>query len=372
MKISLIGCDKVSKKIVKKKSKTNKKNSFSKPKSKKKVKKITLKNKIIRIYKRLKKEATRIYKNIKKRINKYKKHILSKKLYNKEESARKEEELKGKEKLLNNEIILEPKTEINLKLVFSVMLVIFIMAIVVLLLNRKEDTNITFSNINMREYKELYKNEELQYIYITKNNCTYCELINPYVFDLEKDYDIEFKTLNISGLNANEISDLKKSNTAFEDDWEAPILITIKNGKEISSVKGYKEYQVLKKFVEYSINPTDNNSFIKIDVSRFIGVLNSSELSLVYIGRPNSKSCKMYLPILESVTTEENIKVYYLNTDTIDTEKEWSMLSNSNDIFKKNWFVPATLIVKDNKVISYKMETMDKDDLLKFLDKNGL
>jgi len=362
----------MSKKIVKKTKKSKKKVSNIKPKSKKKIKKITLKSKIIKVYKKLKKEVIKIFKTIKKRINKYKKHILSKKLYNKEELARKEEELKGKEQLLNKQIELEPKKEINLKLVFSVMLVIFILAVVVLLLNHKEDTNITFSNINIKEYNNLYKEEELQYIYITKNNCTYCELINPYVVDLEKDYDIEFKTLNISGLSAKELSDLKKNNTAFEDDWEAPMLITIKDGKEISNVKGYKEYQVLKKFVEYSINPTDNNSFIKIDVSRFIGVLNSSELSLVYIGRPNSKSCKMYLPILENVTTEENIKVYYLNTDTVDTEKEWKMLSDSNDIFKKDWFVPATLIVKDNKVIAYKMETMDKDDLLSFLDKNGL
>ena len=252
------------------------------------------------------------------------------------------------------------------------MLIIFILAIAALLLNPKEDSNITFSNINIKEYKDLYKEEELQYIYITKNNCTYCELVDPNVVNLEKDYDIEFKTLNISGLSAKELSDLKSSNTAFEDDWEAPMLITIKDGKEISNVKGYKEYQVLKKFVEYSMNPTDNNSFIKIDVNRFVGVLNSSELSLVYIGRPNSKSCKMYLPILENVTVEKNIKVYYLNTDTIDTEKEWNILSNSNDIFKKNWFVPATLIVKDNKIIAYKMETMDKEDLLKFLDKNGL
>ena len=363
----------MSKKIVKKKpNNTKKKVSNIKPKLKKKVKKITLKSKIIKIYKKVKKDLIKIIKVIKKRINKYKKLIFSKKLYNKEVLARKQEELKGKELLLNKSIDLEPRKEINLKLVFSVMLVIFILAVVFLLLNHKEDSDITFSKININEYKEIYKKEELQYIYITKNNCTYCELINPYVIDLEKDYNIEFKTLNISELSSKELSDLKKSNSAFEDDWEAPMLITVKNGKEVSNVKGYKEYQVLKKFVEYSINPTDNNPFIKIDVNRFVGILNSSELSLVYIGRPNSKSCKMYLPILEDVTTEANIDVYYLNTDTIDTEKEWNVLSNSNDIFKKNWFVPATLIVKDNKVIAYKMETMDKEDLLNFLDKNGL
>lgn len=349
-----------------------KKISNTKSKSKKKVKKITLKSKILKIYKKIKKEIVKTLKKINKKLNKYKKHILSKKLYNKEELARKQEELKGKEQLLNRELDLVPKKEINLKLVFSVMLIVFVISVVILLFNHKDDEKITFSKININEYKELYKKEELQYIYITKNNCTYCELIDPFVFNLEKDYSIEFKTLNISGLSSKELSYLKNSNSAFEDDWEAPMLISIKDGKEISSVKGYKEYQVLKKFVDYSINPTDSNSFVKIDVNRFVGVLNSSELSLVYIGRPNSKSCAMYLPILESVTQEENIKVYYLNTDTIDTEKEWNTLSNSNDIFKKNWFVPATLIVKDKKVVAYKMETMDNEDLLKFLNKNGL
>ncbi len=362
------------KKVVKKNTNNKKKKiTNTKVKSKKKTKKVSQKSQIKKIYKKVIRKLKKLIKNIDKRIKRYKKSKISKNIYNKEELARKEEELKSKEQLLNKQFESEPKKEINLKLVFSVMLVIFIIAVVILLFSHKDNKNtISFSNISIDEYKELYKKEELQYIYVTKNNCAYCELIDPFIFNLEKDYNIEIKTLNISNLNSKELSDLKNSNSAFEDNLDAPLLISIKDGKEVSNVKGYKEYQVLKKFIEYSINPTDNNSFIKIDVNKFIEILNSSELSLVYIGRPNSKSCAMYLPILENVTKEKKIKVYYLNTDTIDTENEWNALSNSNDLFKKNWFVPATFIVKSNKIIAYKMETMDNEDLLKFLDKNGL
>ena len=39
---------------------------------------------------------------------------------------------------------------------------------------------------------------------------------------------------------------------------------------------------------------------------------------------------------------------------------------------KKMWFMPVVMIVKDDKIIDYKMETLSEKDLNKFFKKNGM
>ena len=366
------------KKISKTKKKINKTPSktIKKVPTKKKVIK-KKKNKYVLLLNNIKKHIKKKYKEYKIKYKTYRKNKIKNKILNREEIARKIEEENLKDIRIDKKYGIEEKekeerVKINFKLILSIMVIIFIASLLILILNHKEESIIEFNYINLNKYQDLYKEEELQYIYITKDDCTYCELLDPEVIKLEEEYKIEFKVLNISKLSKKDINKLESSNSVFQDDWDSPILITIKNGQEVSNVKGYKEYTVLKKFIDYSMNPSDNNSFIKIDVNKYLYVLNSKEASLVYICRSNNKSCDMFSNMLEETSTEEKVTVYYLNTDTIDTEKEWDKLNNSSDLFKDTWFVPAILVVKDGKVISYKMETMDKDNLIDFFEKNGL
>ena len=101
-------------------------------------------------------------------------------------------------------------------------------------------------------------------------------------------------------------------------------------------------------------------------------LLGSKDKSFIYICNPNSSGCKSFSKVLETVSTKKKLKVYYLNTDTINTEEDWKKLEESNKIFKKVWFMPAVLVVKNNKIVDYKMETLSEKDLTKFIDKNKL
>lgn len=366
----------------KKKNKTKKKINKTPSKSLKKVvtkRKVTKKkkNKYVVLINNVKKYIKKKIKTYKTKFKTYKKNRLKNKISKREELARKIEEQNIKDIRIDKKYGIEEKeqeekTKVNFKLILSIILVVFIISLAVLILNHKDESVIEFNYITLKKYQDLYKKEELQYIYITKDNCTYCELLDPEVIKLEEEYKIEFEVLNISKLSKKDLEKLKASNSAFEEDWDAPILITIKDGQEVSNLKSYKEYTVLKKFIDYSMNPSDNNSFIKIDVNKYLNVLNSKDASLVYICRSNNKSCDMFSSILEETSTEEEVRVYYLNTDSIDTDKEWEKLNNSNDLFKKTWFVPAILVVKNGEIISYKMETMDKESLIEFFNKNGL
>ena len=71
------------------------------------------------------------------------------------------------------------------------------------------------------------------------------------------------------------------------------------------------------------------------------------------------------------VSTELKIKVYYLNTDSLESEDDWNKLESSNQIFSGMWFTPATLVIKNGNIVEYKFELLDEDMTREFLRKYG-
>ena len=264
--------------------------------------------------------------------------------------------------------------EIKKKKYYPIILLIFVIILIasgIIFLNKTSAKAGLFTKIDFDEYMDLYKNEGLSYIYIKNDNCAQCELIEPSLSKLVTEYKIDIKELNESKLNDDEKEKLISSNTVFDDGFVSPTIISIKNGKEILNVKGNKEYSILKRFVEGSKNPDAAMSFINIDINKYLSVIKSNELSVVYIGRKNSNEYKKYAPILEKVSTELKIKVYYLNTDSLESEDDWNKLESSNQIFSGMWFTPATLVIKNGNIVEYKFELLDEDMTREFLRKYG-
>ena len=158
----------------------------------------------------------------------------------------------------------------------------------------------------------------------------------------------------------------------MKDNIDVPLLLSIKGGLEIGKISLDKEYSALKKFIDYSSNPSTVNSFNKISVNKYLSLLKSNEIAIIYIGSHTNNECQKFSTILESVSQELNFKVNFLDTDLITKSDDWKKLNSSNKIFEENWFMPAILIVKEGNIVGYKMESMDKDTLSNFFDRYGL
>ena len=61
-----------------------------------------------------------------------------------------------------------------------------------------------------------------------------------------------------------------------------------------------------------------------------------------------------------------------MNLDEVTTVGDWELLNNSDKIFEDTWFVPVNIVVKNGKIKSYKMEVLDEDGLIEFLEDNGM
>lgn len=281
---------------------------------------------------------------------------------------------KQNNKSLDDEIS-DEKITINKKMLTIVTMILIVITIIyiplMLILRDKKDTT-SFKKISIDKYIELYDKKEMNYVFVTTNKCTYCDLLRTKLSKLQNEYKIEILELNVGNLSEKDKEKLNNSNSVFNSNWQAPMLLSISSGKEVNGISVYKEYSALKKFIDNSNSSSEINSFVKINLNKYLSLIKSNEKIVIYIGRTGNNACDNYSKVLDEVAKDKNIKPYYLNTDLINTEEEWEKFDNSNKIFNEEWFTPTTLIVEKGNIIDYKMESMDKGTLISFLSENGI
>lgn len=278
-----------------------------------------------------------------------------------------------------NQLDIKNLSDKVLKNVFSIVFnkyVIIGFMIVVLLLSslyvvkrvkRRNASNDYFEKITLNEYMNIYNtNKDLEFIYFADSSCMNCDKYEDNLLKLKSDLNIKLKKLEINSLSSSDLKKIENSSLFFEDGVTSPTLVSIQNGIVTGKINGIKEFSALKKFVNDTKKITNYN-FNIISVDKFVSLLNSKDKVIIYIGDSRDSKCAEYSKILNNVSNKLNLKINYLNTDDINTEEDWDKLKKTDKIFKKNWFVPVTIVVKDGKIKSYKMEIMNEKDLKSFL-----
>lgn len=116
---------------------------------------------------------------------------------------------------------------------------------------------------------------------------------------------------------------------------------------------------------EYSKVDKDNNFVYKTD-KEIINILKNGT-GVVYLGFPECPWCQAYVPMLESVSIENNIDtIYYLNVldirknNTTEYQEIVSILKDylpNDDEGNKRIYVPAVITVNDGKITGFDDET---------------
>lgn len=285
--------------------------------------------------------------------------------------------IKKENKSTNNNVVEKTNKKLNKKLIVLIVGVLFILLVAILGFKllfsfKKDKVAVNFENITFEEYNSLYKSKDLEYIYLYHDSCSKCYDYELNLDKLQSEYNIKIKKLDYSNFNDEELSSLKSSNSFLESGIDVPTIISIKEGKEVSSLDGIKDYSSLKNFVNVSNEPMSGKSFTKISVDEYVSLLNSKNKSFIYICNSIEDKCEKFTSILEKTASNRKLKVSYLNLNNITSSSDWDKLSESNKIFNDQWFIPAILIVKNGKIIDYKMEELSESDLINFLKENNL
>ncbi len=94
--------------------------------------------------------------------------------------------------------------------------------------------------------------------------------------------------------------------------------------------------------------------FHEVSLEEALKIINSGELSLIYIGYEGCAPCDRFAPRLDDVAKEYNIRVNYLNYKDIEkTSKDW-------EDFTKKFTKQQTINIKNEEDISSNTKTIGR------------
>lgn len=118
---------------------------------------------------------------------------------------------------------------------------------------KADDTSFSdLKSVTYTQYKELFKSTTLQFIFVGRPGCGYCQMTEPLVAELQKEEGVVFNYLNTDTMTQADFDDIANTAEVFKGQWGTPTMLAVKDNKVINVVEGYREKSVLKTFIEDS------------------------------------------------------------------------------------------------------------------------
>lgn len=136
---------------------------------------------------------------------------------------------------------IKPKTTRNLEVLSNDMNVIIANA-------EKESANVKdeekkdFININVNQYLEYYQGSEKRIILLARPTCHYCQIAEPIIQKVAKDYNLDINYLNTDEFTEEDQQAFVNSDERFSSGFGTPFMMIVQNGGIIDSVDGLTDY----------------------------------------------------------------------------------------------------------------------------------
>lgn len=230
-----------------KKTNTNKANTNNKKvvakNNKKKEEKVVVKNEV--------KEVKQKKVENKKKVTIPKKEIVAKEVVNETKTVE-----KGKKSFE-----LTPKQR---DIILILLVVVLLIVALVVTSNRTPKLDIElpialegtagFNEITYSEYLEKMEEKVPFLVVIVKDGCGYCEMYEPIVEEVAKEYNVPVNYLNLANLSGEEQTKLNKSNSYLRTkQWGTPTTLFMYKDKVIDSIGQYVDKDELVSFIKENI-----------------------------------------------------------------------------------------------------------------------
>lgn len=93
--------------------------------------------------------------------------------------------------------------------------------------------------------------------------------------------------------------------------------------------------------------------------------IESNEAFVLIIERATCSHCVTYMPIAEKFANDNNVPMYYVDTDTF-TEEDWSKFETSNEYLEENqgnWGTPTTIVLSGEAEVDSIVGTTSEEQL---------
>ena len=99
--------------------------------------------------------------------------------------------------------------------------------------------------------------------------------------------------------------------------------------------------------------------------------IDNDEEFVVILERATCSHCITYMPIAEQFAKDNNLPMYYVDTDTF-TNEDWEGFEKSNSYLRKangDWGTPTTLVLAGSETVDYKVGVTEAEELKKLYNK---
>lgn len=110
-------------------------------------------------------------------------------------------------------------------------------------------------------------------------------------------------------------------------------------------------------FISNNDKGESTNVLNTVTYSKYNSLVNSNEVSYVYIGRPTCSICQQFEPILNTFAKENNIEVNYLNIDTISSTEYEGLNEQLTAKLGEDWggSTPTMVTVENGSIVNIKV-----------------
>jgi predicted bacteriocin transport accessory protein len=145
------------------------------------------------------------------------------------------------------------KNKTGLYVVIGLVVIIIFSALVSNLTGKEEVVAETqFNNVSYAEYKALFEGDTLEFVYVGRAGCGYCQATVPLLVQIQEEENIVFNYLDTDTMTETDFGDISNTAEVFAGEWGTPTMLAIYNGEVVEVVSGYTEIENLRTFVENS------------------------------------------------------------------------------------------------------------------------
>lgn len=246
---------------------------------------------------------------------------------------------------------------------------------------KKTETTRNTSTENLKKFYEAFDSEDLNVIFFASATCGYCTLEKPIIENISKDYDMSYYPIDASTLSQDELNEIIK---ALGIRGATPTTVIVKKGEVVATNEGYLDG---KPYVEFFVKNgilkegstyKEENRFKDINYSEFKDIAKKDKASLVYLDSSACQACIESRSVLNKLAEDNDFGINYLSAVSLSeddindlVEKRLKDMGYDEETYKKESQikVPLLLVIKNNKIKDYVVESVEEKEYTKLLKK---
>lgn len=122
---------------------------------------------------------------------------------------------------------------------------------------------------------------------------------------------------------------------------------------------------------ELPLTLTGEAGLHQLTYSEYQQKIDNNDEFVVILERATCSHCVTYMPIAEQFASDNNLPMYYVDTDTF-TAEDWEKFEKSNSYLKKakgNWGTPTTLVLAGSETVDYVVGVTEVNELKEMYNK---